>query len=118
MSQLRDTLIKAQKEQTLKELLQEKYDETPVEQKEHFLSFLDDTIERDVDKMIREEIHTYNENTPAKKKNKKLTIFLIIANVILTILIGFTVNEKEWGYVSALGVLMALVLILPLILED
>jgi fatty-acid desaturase len=118
MSQLRDTLIKAQKEQTLKELLQEKYEETPLEQKEHFLSFLGDTIERDVDKMIREEIDAFNENTPIKRKNKKLTIFQIIANVILTILIGFTVNEEQWFYVAGLGLLMALVLILPLIYED
>lgn len=118
MSQLRDKLIKVQEEQTLKELLKEKYDETPPEQREHFLSVLGDTIKRDVDKMIREEIDNYNENTPAKKKNKKLIIVLIIIEVILTILLGFTINEKEWGYVAGLGILMAIVFILPLIMED
>lgn len=93
MSRLRESLIKVQKEETLKELLKDKYHITPEDEKQRLLALLGDTIERDVDKMIREEIDAYNENTPIRKKNKKLSLFIGIINVILTILISYAVNE-------------------------
>jgi fatty-acid desaturase len=118
MSRLRERLIAVHEEETLKKVLVDKYDTATPKEKEHLLSFLGDTIQRDVDKLIREEIDDYNENTPTKKKNKKMQILLIIIEVILTILIGFAVNDKSWGFVTGIGLAMIIVLILPLILED
>lgn len=118
MSQLRDTLIEVQKEVFLKKLLGNAYETTPADQKAHFLSVLGDQIEKDVDKMIREEINTYLDNSPQKKTNKKLSIFVIAVEVILTTLLGFMINANEWYYVAGIGLLMILVLSLPLLLED
>jgi hypothetical protein len=118
MSRLRNTLIEVQKEETLKKVLLERYEQATLEEKAHLLSYLGDTIERDVDKMIREEIDVFNENTPQKKRNKKLSYFVIAAEVILTTLLAFMVNANEWYYVTGIAILIVGVLTLPLFLED
>jgi fatty-acid desaturase len=118
MSQLRDKLIQLSKEETLKTLLGSAYDTTPQSQKDQFLSVLGGQIERDVDKLIREEIEAFIENTPGKKRSKKLSIFVIIAEVILTILLGFMINANQWYYVAGVGLIQILVLVLPLFIDD
>jgi fatty-acid desaturase len=118
MSNLREILIKVQEEETLKELLLDKYSEATEEQKLHYLSFLGDTINRGVDKLIREEVDNFNENTPLKKKNKNLTYLFVVSNVVLTILITYAVNLEAWTFVWGIGVLMVANLLLPLIFTD
>lgn len=117
MSTLRDTLIKAQEDVTLRELLQGNFDTTSDNEKRRMLAVVRTVIENDVDKMIREEVHNHNENAPVRKNNRKLFIFIGIINIVLTTLLSYAVNIENWAIVVGIGIALIITFLIPAILE-
>lgn len=118
MNKLKDTLLEIQREKTLRLLLKEKYEQSTMEEREHYLSILGDQIERDVDDLINDFIRNYRRNEPNAVKNKKLRNVYIIANIVLTLAGAYAVNEKAWVYVVIIGLLMVCNQYLPFIYND
>lgn len=118
MSRLRETLLEIQKEKTLRLLLKEKYEQSTMEERKHYLSILGDQIERDVDSLLTEFVQNYRRNEPNTINNKKLRYVYIIANVALTLAGAYAVNEKDWVFVVITGIIMVCNQYLPFIYNN
>lgn len=118
MSNLRETLLEIQKEKTLKRLLGNNFSQATDAEKAHYLSVLGNSIENDVDQLLHQYVLNFQNNTPTRKKGKKLRWVYIIGNVVLGLGSAYAVNETEWVYVSILGFLMVVNQLLPFIYEE
>jgi len=114
---LRDTLIKIQEEEVLKEYLGDAYDNATPQEKEKFLSYVKDSIEDDVDKMLNEHVQQHIKKSPEKKSHNKLMMFYTTFSVLLTGLSGYGINEKDWYIVIIAYTLLIATQSLPYIIN-
>lgn len=118
MSQLRETLLEVQKEKTLRLLLGIRYDQATDQEKAHYLSVLGNQIEVDVDRLLNEYILSYQQNTPVRRKSKKLRWVYITGNTILGLAGAYAVNEKAWVFVGFIAVMMIINQYLPFVYNE
>ncbi|KPH76063.1 hypothetical protein [Oceanobacillus caeni] len=116
-AQLREMLIEIQKEEALREFLGDKFNEATDGEKEHFLSFVINEINNDVDKMLNEHVEQHLRNLPEQKSHIKLMIFYTSFSILLTGLSGYAINEKNWAVVVFAYVLLIATQSLPYIIN-
>lgn len=111
MSRLRETLLEIQIEKTLRALLgDEAYEAATEEERLRYLSFVDDRINRDVDKMIFEEIERIKDNEPAVKANRKFKRFSLLIIGLGTLGMTLCAAFNHWSglFISAAVFLVGL----------
>lgn len=118
MSQLRNTLIDIQKEKTLRLLLGSEYEMATVEHKKNLLSMVDDQIQIDVDKLLRDHIHAHQASSPEVKKDNKLKWIYVSANIVLTSANAYAINQEEWIFWSVSSILIVLNQALPFVYDN
>lgn len=118
MSQsLRNYLIKLQQDETLKEYLGSNYEIATKEEKEKFLSFVDNQIEYDVDCMLNEYVDYRINTSPEKKQNNKIKVVYTTLTVLLSGFSGYAINEEAWGFVVFIYILLVVTQSLPYIIN-
>ncbi len=117
MSQLRKILRDVQEEKTLKLLLKDNYHQATNEERQYYLSIVDDQIEKDVDLMLHDYILNYQSNSPVNKKNKSLRWVYIVGNVASAGLLGYAINQESWILAIGMGIWSIINQYLPFIYD-
>jgi len=118
MSRLKETLKEALREKTLRQVLGAAYETTSDQVKQNMLGVVENELDREIDKMVLEEVDRFNSNTPARKMNKWVLYIYAALNIILTILISYAVNKEAWPFVWGIGAAHVIVSFLPLIYSE
>lgn len=112
-NKLRETLIGLQQEEVLKSYMGDEYKHSSKEEREHFLSFVNDSIENDVDKMLNEYFDQKQKNLPDRKRNNTMMIIYTTLTIILTGLSGYVINRELWTIVVIIYVILIIVQSIP-----
>jgi hypothetical protein len=94
-------------EQALRNYLKSKYDQTSSRDKKKFLKEVDDSIEAQLDLILRSFVEDIQKGSPDKKRRRYISIFNLVMTAILTPAIGYAVNIEHWTFVWILSVVLA-----------
>lgn len=121
MRNLRDILRGNVENETLREYLgEEQFSTADHQERERILNILRrrGEIEREIDLILNTFLEDIQKTSrPNKKRKLKAAIYAAI-NLILTIGIGYAVNETAWTFVWVLGVINVFVYILSIFFDD
>lgn len=117
VNKLRDKLIALQREETLRQYLGNNYENASESEKDHFLSFVDEQIHNDVDKMLNEFVEQRLNTSPEKKKNNIITYIYTVLTLILTGLSSYLVNDENWSVVIIIYIILILVQTIPYVVN-
>lgn len=114
---IREILTNHQKEQVLREYLGGSYDGTSNKDKQSFLDAVKDTIEREVDNILRAFVEDVQKGSPERKRRKKLNVLNLIITVLTAPGIAYAVNIENWILVTILSIVL-LVMEIYLIISE
>jgi hypothetical protein len=118
VSNLREIIRVHVEEQSLREYYQAGYASTSTHQRDRTLGFLRSRglIDQEVQKIVDGFISQVDKKN--RKRRRLLNIGLVAINILVTPLIGYAVNEKQWTYVWGISVLFLLISVFYIILND
>ncbi|WP_163538320.1 hypothetical protein [Gracilibacillus sp. YIM 98692] len=117
MTQLKEVLIKVQKDKILLKALGDRYHTATEEEKEQLLDVVRDQIDHDVEKLLNDHINHHNKTKPARKKYIGAKIVSASLNIISTIGIGYSVNQELWVPVIICGAVLLVSQVILFIFE-
>jgi len=100
---LRDIVKAHIKEETLRSYLGDRYDSTPEEEKNKFLDYLNDTINRQVENILNEFLIEIQKGSPEVKRKKHSKSFLSLLTMGASIGLALAVNEKNAPFIALSG---------------
>lgn len=113
MNNLRAIVQRHVEEETLRQYLDVDYSTTPAEEKLRILDFAREMIESKVQQILDVFLTEVTQNSPERKKAKKLHIFTAILTIIASTGLAHAVNLENLGYITVCALVLLAVQLYP-----
>lgn len=115
MNNLRAIVQRYVEEETLRQFLDVDYATTSAEEKQRILNFAREMTETKVQQILDIFLTEVTQNSPERKRAKKLHIFTAILTLVATTGIAHAVNLENMGYITVCGLVLLAVQIYPIV---